>query len=381
MKENMNFGVELLEQYAISSESLAAQEFIDIATSCDCPMEDSTPRTVMQDEFPLVTWLLNTPMSRTVRRRFNLDHVKKNNGVWEMDIPGTFWTTAPEDTGEECCWVPLKFDKCCSKTPLNLLCLKDCGSVYDYLVKRDLDVTSRTAMQGIARAGESVETVEDRINRLSFMFFQAKTIILGMDNVYANPLKPFHGLMQVMENPAIQTLYAFDIIGAFEELGCRLDILGYSDGFRFATNPIIRNSIDAVVTRGQNGQYPEGWSKENGLRYKGIPFIADKTMPVDLTTMTGEVWLLDGNSTGVFMASNLMVSDRYVKRSGVDTSVDNCGAECKYYYNYGGAFANNANRMAKLVGVPINTACNNVIGDLEGLIVPQTLIPSGALEA
>lgn len=370
-----------LEPYAVDFNKLNA-DYIDIATGCDCPIEDSTPRNVMENEYPLATWLMGTSMSRRIRRRFNLDNVRPdNNGGWEMRIPGTFWTTDPEDTGEECCWVPLKFDKCCSTTPLNILCLKDCDSVFNKLVKRDLNVTSRTAMEGIARAGESVETVERRIAKLSFAFFQAQTAILGMDDTYANPLKPFHGLMQVLENPAIQTLYAYDILGVFEELGCRLDVLGYLDGFVIWVHPLIKASIDAVVTKGQNGEYPAGWSKSNGLRFKGIPIRGDKRVPIDLTSMTGEAWLLDENSVGLFMASNFMVTDRFIFDTSIEHVTDKCGANCTYYYNYGGAFGNNANRLAKIVGLPVNNACGSVIGDLEGLIVPTTLIPAGVVEA
>lgn len=373
-----------LEPVAVTFEQLAAtgSDYLDIATSCDCPIEDSSPRNAMENDSPLAVWLMDTPMSRLVRRRFNLTNVNKTDNGWEMKIPGTFWTTDPEDTGEECCWVPLKFDKCCSTSPLNLLCLKDCDSVFNRLVERDLEVTMRTAMDGIARNGEKIETVRKRIARLSFAFFQMHTAILGMDNTYANPLKPFHGLMQVMENPAITTLYGSDIFVAFEELGCRLDFLGRLQECVFAVNPLIYASIDAVIQPGQNGQLPAGWTREGGvLRFHGIGFLQDKRVPIDLANMVGEVWLLDGNSVGLFMASNFMVTDRFIFETSIDTSVDNCGANCTYYYNYGGAFGNNANRLAKITGIPVKSACASVISDLEGVISPSTLIPAGVVEA
>lgn len=380
MKENLiKLTASELEPFAVGYEQLSS-DYVDIATTCECPMDDSTPRNAMENNYPLATWLLSTPMSQMMRRRFNLDHVRPTENGWEMDVPGTFWTSMPEDTGEECCWIPLKFDKCCSKTPLNILCLKACDSVFNKLVKRDLNVTSRTAMQGIARQGESVSEVERRIERLSFAFFQAETAILGMDNTYANPLKPFHGLMQVLENPAIQTIFANDIYVGFEELGCRLDVLGYLDASVIAVNPLIYNSIDAAIQPGQNGQLPSGWSREGGrLRFKGIPFLKDKRVPVDMTSMTGEAWLLDGHSVGLFMASNFMVTDSYIFDSSIEQTTDKCGANCRYYYNYGGAFGNNANRLAKIVGIPVNSACASVLGDLKGLISPQTLIPAGVV--
>ncbi len=383
--KNIELSVTQLEKEAIGFEQLSS-DFVDIATGCECPMDDSAPKNAMETEFPLATWLLNTSLSQTIRRRFDLDHVRKvaateeNPQGWELMIPGSFWTTDPVDTGEECCWVKMEFDKCCSTVPMNLLCLKDCDSIFNKLVERDLRVTSRTAMRGIANAGESVETVERRLARMSFAFFQAHTAILGMDNTYTNILKPFHGLMQVMENEAIQTLYAYDIIGVFEELACRLAVLGYNSDYVVAVNPLVYNAIDSAIVRGQFGEYPAGWSKENGvMRFHGIRFIQDKLVPVNLEDGTGEAWLLDGRSVGLFMASNFMVTDRYIRESGIDTSDDNCGAECTYYYNYGAAFSNNAQRLAKIVGIPLNSACASVLGDLQGLIVPQTLIPNGAI--
>lgn len=376
----MNISQSRLDEFAVDAQNLAG-DFIDVASGCDCPMDDSTPKSELEDRYPLVSWLVGTPLSRKVRNRFNMEHVVRTDNGWNLKLPGTFWTLPPaEQSQSECCWIPLEFDKCCSEVPMNLLCLKDCDSVFNNLVKRDLRVTAKNAMEGISNAGESVETVERRIARLSFMFYQAHTAILGMDNTYTNILKPFHGLMQVLENPAIPTLYAYDILGVFDELGCRLDVLGDLRGYVFACNPLIYNAIDAVVVRGQFGEYPTGWSRNGGeIYFKGIRFIRDKLVPVNLTDMTGEIWLLDANSTGLFMASNLMVGSDFIKESGVDTSENNCGAECTYYYNYGAAFANNAQRLAKIVGVPVNSACASVLGDISGLIVPQTLIPNGAI--
>lgn len=378
----INISTKSLEREAVDFNELSSN-FIDIATGCDCPMDDSTPKAAMENNFPLASWLLGTPMSRVIRNRFDMEHVSQTDSGWSLKIPGTFWTEIPAAQAQtECCWIPLNFDKCCSEVPMNLLCLKDCDSVFNNLVKRDLRVTSRNAMSGISNAGENAETVERRIARLSFMFFQAHTAILGMDNTYTNILKPFHGLMQVLENPAIQSLYAYDILGVFDELGCRLDVLGGLGNYVIAVNPLIYSSIDAAVVRGQYGEYPSGWDKRDGrLYFRGIRFLEDKLVPVDMSTGTGEAWVLDANSVGLFMATNLMVGDDFIKESGVDTSEDSCGAECTYYYNYGAAFGNNANRLAKIVGIPINSACASVLGDLEGLITPQTLIPNGMVTA
>lgn len=52
-----------------------------------------------------------------------------------------------------------------------------------------------------------------------------------------------------------------------------------------------------------------------------------------------------------------------------------CGETCTYYYNFGTAMGNNANRLLRIVDVPIAGACLSAISDLGGLIQPQTLVP------
>ena len=377
--ERLEFSVQELDRNSIDMNKLSA-DFVNIVTGCECPMDDSTPKNPMETYFPAATWLAQTPFARTLRDRFKPDHVTQTNDGWEMKLPGKFWTGEFPDTGQECCWVRPEFDKCCSEVPLNLLCLKDCDSMFNRLVKRDLGVTKRSAMKDVSNVGENVITVEERLNKRAFAFLTAHTAMLGMNNTYTSILKPFHGLLQVMENPAIQTLYGFDIVGVFEELGCRLDVLGNYDNARFITNPLIMRAIRAAIVPGQDGRLPDGWERNgNSVRFKGISFIEDKTMPVNLTDNTGEVWLVDGYSTGLFMATNLYVTNDFVVQGAIDTSANSCGEDCKYYFNYGTVANNDAMRMAKIVGIPIQSSCASVLGDIQGLISPQTLIPSGEL--
>lgn len=370
--------IERLDKEAVEIKTLSSN-FAEIASGCDCPIEDAEPRSVIQNNFPLVNWLVGTTASQSARRRFNLKNVSwDENNKPRMAVPGSFWTTAPTNTGEECCWVKFDFAKCCGDVGMNLLCLKDCNTVFEELVNRDLRVSEN--MRTVARAGETVETVERRLARLSMAFYTAHTAILGREDTYTDLTKPFHGLIEVMDNPAVPALYAYDIYGIFEELKCRLDVLGGYGNYVIACHPLIFNSIEAAIQPDRNGNYPDGWSRRDGeLRFRGIRFLRDKLMPINMEDGTGEAWLLDGQSVGLFLGTNLMVENSFIKESGIDTSVDNCGASCTYYYNYGAAFGNNANRIAKIVNIPINSACMNVLGDIAGLIQPNTLIPNGVV--
>lgn len=358
-----------------------ASNFADIAGDCR-GLEGFDLKTELQNRYPLVTWLLNTSFARQLRQDrywtpFNLS--KNDEGKWVMKLPGSMWTLPPENDAEECCWTIPGFDKCAGEVPLNLLCLKDCDSVFDHLVYDAMRISSREAISPFARAGESMRTVERRLAKYWMAFYTAHTIIQGMDGRATNILKPFHGLMQVLENPAVLHITGENILVAFEQIACRLPFLG-SGNRVFATNPLIMRALEAVIVPDQYGNLPSGWAKRNGnIVFNGggtsIGFIEDKLVPVNMDERTGEIWLLDGEAVGAVMATTLAPTDAFTRYSGIDTSVDNCGAECDYYYNFGTVANRNSNALTVITDVPINGTCGNVIGDLLGLVNPETLVP------
>lgn len=376
----MQINTQALESRAVDMKNLSTN-YIDVATgACDCAFDDAVAKNELINTFPLVSRLLATQASRVMRGRFDLNHVTQTDiSKWTLRLPTMVWTTAPKNTGEDCCFESYDFDKCCGEVPLNILCLKDCNSTLDEFIKRDVKVTNRQALDGIANAGESAKAVETRIAKLSFAFFQAYTALLGLENTYTDVTKPFHSLLSVMENEAVTKLYCTDILSTFDQWGCRADFLGAGADYFIAVNPITYRSIDRAVFKGQDGEYPSGWTK-NPLTFHGVPFVADFHVPVDMTTGTGEAWIVDGRTTGLFMATDLFVGNEYIKESGIDTSVDSCGASCTYYFNYGAAFNTDASKLAMIVDIPLDTACLNVLGDLGGLITPNTLIPGGDVE-
>lgn len=371
----MNLDTRMLDAVAVDMKELSTN-IGDIVYDC-YGMEGATLKSEMQNRFPLVDWLLNTRLSQSMRgisSRGMMAVHKDENGKWVMEVPRTIWSELPESTANECCWLPFDFAKCAGTVPLNLLCLKDCDEILDIFVGRLLRPGN---IPELSYAGESLNDVKRRVARLSMAFFTAKNIILGLDGVYTNTLKPFHGLLSVMENQAVIALYGNSILAAFDSLGCRLDVLGGYESSIIAVNPIVFSAIDAAVQPGQNGELPAGWTRVNGeLRFKGIRFLLDKTVPVDLTDGTGEAWLLNGEVVGAFMGTDLAPTEDFIYRnSDPDTAANGCRTDCTYYYNFGAAFNNNANKLAKIVDIPLNAVCSNAIGDLGGLIVPETLIP------
>ena len=355
--------------------------YIDIISDCG-GIEGFDPKNVLQNRFPLATWLLNTAFARYLRQRStdaeNFTRSNETDVIRDMSIPGTVWTLEPQNSSDDCCWTMPDFAKCASQVPLYGLCLKDCDNIFEDLFYRRLNITYRQALDGVARTGESVKEVNRRIQRLWMAFYTAHTLVLGTSSTSDNITKPFHGLIEVLENPAVMNIYGSNILGAFASLGCRLDVLG-GRGYIFACNPIIYNAIKAVVTPDRNGRFPEGWTR-NGetITFHGIGFIQDSMVPVDMANSTGEVWMLAGDSVGGFLATNLMPEADFIIEDDFteQTKANGCGKLCTYLYNYGAVANNNAQRLAVITDVPFNANCADSIGDLGGIIQPTTLIPA-----
>ena len=369
----------MLEQSGrvVDVEKLATN-FIDIISDC-AGLEDYTLRNALQNEYPLAAWLLNTSFARMMRQRSTnpqMFHKSTEEGVeWEMEMPGSVYTLEPENSGEDCCWTMPDFAKCGGTFPMSLLCLKDCDKIFDRLVYDRLRINDRIDLAGIARSGETVDQVNERIRHLWMAFYTMHTAILGTMATSDNIVKPFHGLLEVLQNDAVVSVSGANMLAAFASIACRLDVLGGSD-WVFAVNPLIYRSIDAVIVPDVNGNLPAGWSRVNGrLRFHGIGFIDDKLVPVDMDNLTGDVWLIDGSAVGLFLAYN--VGEEYEIRDDFteEEKADGCAKECTYLYNYGGVGNNNANRVMVISGVPVSSDCTE-IADLAELINPQTLIPN-----
>lgn len=373
----MNIDLKLLESVAVDRTVLST----NLPDMPDCTGAGLDVKTEIINRFPLVNWLLGTNLTSRTRSAIAgvdghcLIH-KDGDGKWVLEVPRGLWTEVPKASDNpECCWQPFDFAKCAGQLPLNLLCLKDCGSIMDDLIGKTVKFGANVA--GLASEGETVNEVKRRVARMSMAFYTGMTAIQGLDNTYTNILKPFHGLMQIMENPAVATINGTNILSAFDQAWCRLSIMG--GNVVFALNPILYQSILEVVVPGQNGLYPMGWTRNGDeLRFHGMGFIQDRAVPVDIADATGEIWALNGDAVGLYLATDLMPGDDYIRYSGHKEAAvaDGCGEDCTFYYNLGTALANNSNKILRIVDVPITGACSAVIGDFAGLVNPQTLIPA-----
>lgn len=375
----MNITDKYLDSVAVDKKTLSTN-YADVVP--DCTGVGADIKTELMNRYPLVTWLLNTALTRQVRAAVRGDNGhcamhKDGEGKWVIEVPRSIWTELPVSTETECCWQPFDFAKCAGNVPLNLLCLKDCDSITDELVYGNLPVGA--TVPGLSGARENIAAVNRRIARLSMAFLTAQNIILGRDNTYTDVLKPFHGLLAVMENPAVATIYGAHVLSAFDSVACRLALLGgTADSYVYAMNPLVYQTLLTYIRPGQYGDLPFGWTRNGDeIRFRGSAIIQDRMVPVDLNDGTGEVWLLSSDAVGAYMMTDLMPADAFIKQSGhqAGTIEQGCGSDCTYYYNLGTTFNNNANKVMRIVDVPFSGVCAAAISDLGGLIMPQTLIP------
>lgn len=339
-----------------------------------------------QNNFPLVQWLLSTSRSRQIQTAFNNGSAqihRDSSGELNIVLPWEVGTTLPEDTQNECCWTPLDLAKCGSEVPLKLLCLKDCDKILENFVWSKKRFGSNDLTGYFARQGETVRQARDRMARLSMVYFTSYNIINGTSATGTSVLKPFHGLLEVVEDKTVIKILGQNILAAFDSLGCRLAVMsGANTGeIIFAVHPLTYMAIKKVIVPGKfNGELPENWTKDaNGnVRFMGYRFIEDKTVPVDVAKGTGDVWMLDGRSVGGIMGTTLSPSEDFIRRtiSTTDTPSDGCATECTFYYNFGAVFGTNPNRLAVITDIPLSATCMGATLDgLDAMIKPQTIVP------
>lgn len=368
------------EAIAVDRRTLATN-FADVVPDC-CNDAGADAKNELQNRYELYNWLQNTELARRVRQLISGEDgiciLHKDSDGHKLEVPATYYTLDPASSAEECCWSPLDFAKCKGNVPVHRLCLKDCDNIDDELLGR---VVSMGRNYGeIASANTSKWEAKKRVARLSMAFLTNNNVIDGTTTTTTSVLKPFHGLLEVMSNPAVVAIqYLGSIVATFDSMFCRMAVLGGLNRWVFAIHPLLYASIRSELHRDQFGEYPEGWAVNGDeITYNGIRFIRDSKVPLSLTTNTGEIWILDGGAVGSWMATDLLPTDPFIKESGhqEQTLANGCGSSCTYYYNYGAVFNNNASRVMRVTGVPVSSACVNGITGLSGLINPTTLIPA-----
>lgn len=378
----LNFTLDTLQNKSIDLDEFSNFNNIGEIGINVVDYSNNTPANEFQTNFPLVSWLLNTPVSRQAQSahdRGQLRPFKGQDGLFHVMTPVKYGTTSPVDTTGECCWVPFDLTKCMGEVPIHMLCLKDCYPVLQNLIYDKNRFQPNDMINYFQREGETYTQARERMARMSMAFFTAHNIILGTSQTETPVLKPFHGLMEIMEGADVIKIVGSNVIAAFDEIACRLSVLG-TGNYAFAMHPVVYEGLKIAIQPGQNGLLPLGWSKDaNGdVRFMGHPIIVDKDVTFDPDAGTGDIWMLEGGSLGAIMGTGLEPSERFTRETQSVTTnrEEGCMTECKYYYNYGTVFAIDTNKLAVITDVPIASNCfGEGMNGLDFLMKPETIVP------
>lgn len=374
----MNVSTLSLERDAMDVKELASN-FTSVIPECCGPELDEASE--LMTRHPVLSWLLNSQLTNRIKREMSDRGAQcvlvEDTDGYKLKVPGMFWSVDPTTDEEACCFPPMDFAKCASEVPLTRLCVKDCDSLDHELLGRFMRMDR--SYGEIARRNEDYNEVRRRVAMLSMAFYMARNMMLATTGSTSPGLKSFHGLFEVMNNPAVVAVPGAATLSAFQTIACRLAVFGgdLSD-YIIAVNPIIHRTLLSLVVRGQYNEYPAGWTR-NGedIRFYGAPVVADRFVPFNMNTQTGEAWFLATDAVGGWMATDLLPGNDFIKRGPYteETPANGCGSECVYYYNYGTVFNNNSSKLARITGIPVSSYCAAGTGDLGRLINPTTLIP------
>lgn len=355
--------VEKLENYAVPT--LVAELPPDI----DAPEF----RTVMSTNYGFLNLLMGSPATNSLfvtegnSRKYKNTDYDCDTGELRVKLGKSIWTELPEDIGIACCHTKPDVDGCTSYAQPMRLCLKDC---YNDLQ----DHWMRMVRQGFSLfGGTNAESEYWAELRAWFVFFQARDIMYGQVGVTGNNVPSFPGVLDMM-NKAVVSFSGTDIIGAFEQIGCRLNILG--GNYAFGGHPMTVDSIRKAVTRGDT-MYRDFSMRGDTLYYKTYPIVKDINIPINIEAGTGQLWAADLNKAGVFMERNL--GDPFIQTETKynDTLTDECFDTCNFLKNYGFAFTKDFNAIFRVTDIPLDGAClgENVLFGLANIIEYETLIP------
>jgi len=347
---------------------------------------------------PLLAWLMNTPLTRRMANIFErgLPMVTYNgDNTATIQLFSEVYTDELPDTTGECCWLAPDIALESQDAFIRLVCLKDCASILERLIQSRQRITANDRLEAFRIQGETVEQARFRLNMMTLAFAQMVNLILGSANLQTGIFKGVPGLVGVMSDPRVLAVPCDGgILSSFEQLACRIEVLRMvnrshaGDAMVFVTHPLViaslRKALYAEACQdGMNSCLPYGWDFTGGwngtFSFMGIPFMSQTVFPINMQTGTGEIWLLNANSVGMFtMAPGLMpTSDMIVHiQDATGASPDSsCMEDCWYYYNVIGTFATDYNRLAKLVTCPIDPECMRGVTGFENVLQPTTLVP------
>lgn len=336
----------------------------------------------IENSSPLFNWLISTSVSGMLKNALNQGTIdirmNSKTGDYEVLAPTLVGTVTPEMSADQCCWTPMDLAMCASKAPLKTLCLQDCHPIAQEMLDKKLKVKNNDLIGYFKQPGQTYEEVRKFMARESMAFYTANNVILGNLEYGTGFLKPYHGLLQILEQKEVLHIPGVSPLAAFDMLGCRLALIG-SGNYVIAVHPILMQSIKELIRPNQYGIAPQNWTVNgDSVSYNGIRFMADKRVPVDIKRGFGEAWVLDGDTVGSLLLYNPRPEDEAIREVSTQTNnrTEGCFTTCTLYHNMGTVVSTDTNRLAVVTNIPLSTACNGfALSNLGGMVQPSTLVP------
>jgi len=345
----------------------------------------------IQTTFPLVTFLLNTPMAAAMRSfigsdLFSLQRSDNNLTGWSVPHPPKVHTLAPPDTSGKCCWRPIDIDFCEGKSDIALVCIEDHLDITERIIDSHRRAGGNDMYGFWQRRGETVADARRRWTRINMAWYTSRNLVLGDSYTETETLKPMHGLMEVLERESVLNLDGLNLLAQMEIVHLRLSLLRALSGAVVWVHPLGLEAIRTLILPDNNGNRPDGWTVTTlgDISFRGIPFRTDDIIPVDLYNNTTEAYVLNGASIFGWLATDLMPPTDSIYHiedwSGATSSPENCGAGSEYWYNMGVVDSTNDEHVMLISGIPLSGNATGIALDgIESLINPTTLVPRTGL--
>ena len=92
----------------------------------------------------------------------------------------------------------------------------------DSLVNETRKIKANDMVCYFQREGETIKEAQKRMDLISMAYFTAINVILGTMATGTATLKPFHGLLEVMEDKAVIKIVGTNVLSAFDSVALRL---------------------------------------------------------------------------------------------------------------------------------------------------------------
>jgi len=281
------------------------------------------------------------------------------------------YTTLPEDTGGACCYRPsLEMEAKQYLAKPARICMERCYTEDELDTLKDRKVLPIDANPLALTGTNWYERDIQEFSNLATMFLE-RTVALGQKDISAPLLRPFPGLLDVINKESTITLDGSNLLSTIKTIDC-------TDSFVQGDWLVLGNAIGIKAFNQAMATFSEKAGYTPGFKYQTQEF---KSAIFSLESMTTELWILDLNKVGLILdgAPTFNLNELTARETYSDS--DPCYQVCVQFKRRGFVFSTGLNSVFRVQNVGVGVDCASVIGRFAPLANQFTLIPSFENEA